>query len=268
MKQEWPAARVDAGVWQHWPVTAQDDRRKLADSHAALTRCCRGQTIYDEGAPVECWYRLVSGTARRFVVRSDGKRQIIDLLLAGDVFGFGARGNHAFTAEAIIDGSLVARYPRFRLEALTRSDTRIAQEVQEMALEETRRLQDLILILGRTTAKEKVGAFLLHLGERLAGRPADRMILPLSRYDIADYLALSVETVSRALTALKRNRIITFTGTRQVEILDRRAIETSDRCGQMGDASRAKRDRMSAAEARMCASADFGAPRIARRGGR
>jgi CRP/FNR family nitrogen fixation transcriptional regulator len=76
--------------------------------------------IYDEGASVECWYRVVSGTARRFIVRPDGRRQIIDLLLSGDVFGFGAHGNHSFTAEAIRDGTVVARYPRARLEALIR----------------------------------------------------------------------------------------------------------------------------------------------------
>src|ERR1700693_1563285 len=92
------------------------------------------------------------------------------------------------------------------------SDPRIAHEVQEMALEETRRLQDLILILGRITAQEKVGAFLLHLAERLTGRPADHVTLPISRYDIADYLALSVETVSRALTDLKRSGVIALSG--------------------------------------------------------
>jgi CRP-like cAMP-binding protein len=227
-------------------------------------RCYHGQTIYDEGAPVEYWYRVVSGTARRFVVRCDGRRQIIDLLLTGDVFGFGARGSHSFTAEAIRDGTVVARYPRSRLEAVARSDTRVAQEIREMALEETRRLQDLILILGRTTAQEKVGAFLLHLAERLAGRPADRVILPISRYDIADYLALSVETVSRALTSLKRSRIITFAGTRQVEILDRGAIEATTSFGEMGDGARAEREKVSASEPDLFGSADFGASRAAR----
>jgi CRP/FNR family nitrogen fixation transcriptional regulator len=268
MKQDRLAARADAEVWQHRPVSTQDSRRKLVDSHAGLMRCYHGQTIYDEGAPVEYWHRVVSGTARRFVVRPDGRRQIIDLLLAGDVFGFGARGSHSFTAEAIRDGTVVARYPRSRLESVARSDTRVAQEVLEMALGETGRLQDLILILGRTTAQEKVGAFLLHLAERLAGHPADRVILPISRYDIADYLALSVETVSRALTSLKRNRVITFTGTRQVAILDRGAIETSNPLGQIGDRPRAQPERMSASEPHMFDTADFGASRAARSGGR
>jgi CRP/FNR family nitrogen fixation transcriptional regulator len=266
MKQEWSTVRASPMVWDHRPVAALGGRPKLADSVAALTSCCHGQMIYHEGAPVECWYRIVSGTAQRFIVRPDGRRQIIDLLLSGDVFGFGARGNHSFTAEAIRDGTVVARYPRSRLQALVRSDVRIAQEVQEMALEETRRLQDLILILGRTTAQEKVGAFLVHLAERLAGGPADRMILPISRYDIADYLALSVETVSRALSSLKRNGLIKFAGTRQVAIIDRGAIETPSAFGPIGDGPRAERDGMSGSDARIFDSVSFSSSQP-RRGG-
>ena len=232
MKQEFHASEA---VRRHQPVDAQSSRPKLADSLATMLSCRRGQVIYNEGAPVECCYRNMSGTARRFIVRPDGRRQIIDLLFAGDVFGFGTRGTHAFTAEAITDGTIVARFPRSRLEALARSDTRIAHEVQEMVLEETRRLQDLITILGRITAQEKVAAFLLYLADRLAGEPADRVMLPISRYDIADYLALSVETVSRALTTLKRNGIISFTATRQIRITCRQAIETSNPFGPPAD---------------------------------
>jgi CRP-like cAMP-binding protein len=261
MKHQFPTNRVNAVVWTHQPVGEQGRRPKLVDSVAALMQCCRGQMIYDEGASVECWYRVVSGTARRFIVRSDGKRQIIDLLLAGDVFGFGARGCHSFTAEAIRDGTVVARYPRSRLEALARSDGRIAQELQEMALEESRRLQDLILILGRTTAQEKVGAFLVHLAERLAGGPADRITLPVSRYDIADYLALSVETVSRALSSLKRNGVITFAGTRQVAILDRGAIMSSTGLSQADNTAAAERERILASSSDILNFASFGGSR-------
>ena len=159
MKQDRLAARADAEVWQHRPVSTQDSRRKLVDSHAGLMRCYHGQTIYDEGTPVEYWHRVVSGTARRFVVRPDGRRQIIDLLLAGDVFGFGARGSHSFTAEAIRDGTVVARYPRSRLESVARSDTRVTQEIQQMALAETRRLQELILILAEPPRRRRSEPF-------------------------------------------------------------------------------------------------------------
>ncbi len=196
-----------------WPI--------LADTLAIRTRWGRAQIIYDEGDPVECWYRVVSGMARRFNVRSDGRRQIVDLLLPGDVFGFGAQGWHAFAAEAIRDGTVIARYSRVRLETLAASDPRMARMLHEMASEESRRLQDLILILGQTTAQQKVAAFLAHLAGRLAGQPADHVKLPISRYDIADYLALSVETVSRALTALKRDGAITLAGPRNVRIVAR-----------------------------------------------
>jgi CRP-like cAMP-binding protein len=216
-------------AWHHQPVPTESSAPpSIIDSFAALTRCCRGQIIYDEGAVVECWYRIASGTARRFNVRPDGRRQIVDLLLPSDVFGFGARGRHAFAAEAVQDGTVVARYPRARLEMVAATDSRVARMLQEMALEETRRLQDLILILGQITAQHKVGAFLAHLADRLAGRQADHLNLPISRYDIADYLALSVETVSRALTALKRNGAIALAGPRRVSIVDRELLNAPD----------------------------------------
>jgi CRP/FNR family nitrogen fixation transcriptional regulator len=238
MNQNWPHVRASAAIWQHQRVSAPPTPPKLADAVAAVTPCCRGQMIYDEGTPVECWYRLVSGAARRFVVRADGRRQIIDLLLSGDIFGFGVRGSHAFTADVISSGAVIARYPRSRLEHLAASDPWVAHEVQEMALEETHRLQDLILILGRITAREKVGAFLLHLTKRLTGRPADHVTLPISRYDIADYLALSVETVSRALTDLKRSGVIALSGPRQLRIVDRDAIEATDAIWPIGEKPR------------------------------
>jgi CRP-like cAMP-binding protein len=150
------------------------------------------------------------------------------LLLPGDVFGFGARGKHHFAVEAAIDGTVVARYPRSRLDALAESDARIARELRDAACEAMSRLHALILNLGRTTAEEKVGHFLLKIAERLAGGPSDKVVLPISREDIADHLALSVETVSRSLTQLKRRGVIRLIGTRQIRIIDRRALAKGD----------------------------------------
>jgi CRP-like cAMP-binding protein len=141
--------------WQH-QSSPKECRPNLANSLAIRTAYGPGQLIYDEGQPIECWYRIVSGMARRFTVRPEGKRQIVDLLLPGDAFGFGARDRHAFAAQAIGDGTVVARYSRARLHALARSDSNLAQELQAMALEECQRLQDLIVIIGQTRAREKV----------------------------------------------------------------------------------------------------------------
>jgi CRP-like cAMP-binding protein len=95
-------------------------------------------------------------------------------------------------------------------------------------LEAISRLHRLILNLGRTTAEEKVGEFLLKMSERLSGGPADRMVLPISREDIADYLALSVETVSRSLTRLNRRGVILLMG-RRISIIDRNRLGEANR---------------------------------------
>jgi CRP/FNR family nitrogen fixation transcriptional regulator len=231
MDRNWPAIHATEPVWQHQCVSARQNPLEVLDSLAAQIQFRRGQEIYAEDSPVEYWYRIVSGVARRFSTRADGRRQIVDLLLPDDVFGFGARGNHHFAVEAVLDGTVVARYPRSRLEALAESDPRIARELREAASEAMSRLHALVLNLGRTTAQEKVGHFLLRMAERLSGGPSDMMVLPMSREDIGDYLALSVETVSRSLTQLKRRGVIRLTGTRQIRIIDRISIdEGEDRC--------------------------------------
>jgi CRP-like cAMP-binding protein len=151
------------------------------------------------------------------------------LLLANDVFGFDSRGRHRFSAEAVVDGTVIARYPRARLESLASSDVRVARQLQEACTDAMARLQTQILTLGRTTAEAKVGGFLLNMAERLSADPTDAVLLPISREDIADYLALSVETVSRSLTQLNRRGVIRLLGTRRIKIVDREAIEEADR---------------------------------------
>jgi CRP/FNR family transcriptional regulator, nitrogen fixation regulation protein len=129
-------------------------------------------------------------------------------LLPGDFFGFGVCGTHAFTAEAIADDSVVARYPVSRLETHAASDPRAARKLSGIISDGMSRLHSLLLILGRTTAEQKVGSFLLNIKERVGNGVADRLRLPVTRYDIADYLALSVETVSRSLTGLKERGVM------------------------------------------------------------
>jgi CRP-like cAMP-binding protein len=220
--------RVSESIWTHHREAIPKSPLQALETLAVRMECARGQQIYKENSSVEYWYRLQSGVARRFSARADGTRQIVDLLLPGDFFGFGMRGKHNFAIEAVLDGTVVVRFPRSRLESLAELDARIARELRDAACEAMSRLHGLILNLGRTTAEEKVGHFLIKMGERLAGGPVDRLVLPLSREDIADYLALSVETVSRSLTQLRRRGVIRMTGTREIRILDRRALTKGD----------------------------------------
>src|SRR6202022_3834166 len=166
-----------------------------------------------------------------FSVCSNGRRQIVDLLLPGDFFGFGVRGTHAFTAEEIASDPVIARYPPARIETLAASEPRAARELSGIVLDAISRLHSLLLILGRTTAEQKVGSFLLHMQERVGNGGADRLALPVSRYDVADFLALSVETVSRSLTGLKERGVIALSGPRDIGIIDRDALEAEEEHG-------------------------------------
>jgi CRP-like cAMP-binding protein len=223
---------ISEPVWAHERVTSSRSIPQTLEALAVVTRYQRDEEIYPQQRGVECWYRVVSGAARRFSVWADGRRQIVDLLLPGDFFGFGARGTHAFTAEAIVADTVIARYPTSRIEELAASDPGAARELSGIVFDAISRLHSLLLILGRTTAEQKVGSFLLHLQERVGNGATDRLVLPISRYDVADFLAVSVETVSRALTGLKERGVIDLSGPRDIGIIDRDALAEGHDVGE------------------------------------
>ena len=113
--------RVSEPIWTHQREAAPKDALQALDNFALKVEYTRGQQIYKEDTSVEYWYRIESGVARRFSARADGRRQIVDLLLPGDFFGFGVGGKHHFAVEAVLDGTVVARYPRSRLEVARRA---------------------------------------------------------------------------------------------------------------------------------------------------
>jgi CRP/FNR family nitrogen fixation transcriptional regulator len=199
------------------------------DPIAVVTTCRRRQEICSEGQAANYWYYLVAGAAARSIITSEGRRQVVDLLLPGDFFSILAGQKHDSTTEAVAAGTIVAAYPRRRIERQAESDSQLECEIRQLASETLIRLQTQLLILGHVTAAEKVGAFILAMAERLSKGQDDCIALPLSRYDIADYLAISVETVSRALTDLKQRGLIKFVGTRLVKIIDQDALDGGDR---------------------------------------
>jgi CRP/FNR family transcriptional regulator, nitrogen fixation regulation protein len=201
---------------------------KSLDSLATISSYHRSQEICRQGSPADHWYCVILGAARRFVIRADGRRQIVDLLLPGDFFGLSSADEYDFAVEAVTENTTVATYPRRRVEILAESDPAVARAIRQVAFEALERLQSQLLILGRITAREKVGSFILELATRMSDGKADNVVLPVSRYDIADYLAVSVETVSRSLTDLQQCGVISLDGTRQVKIVDRDAIEDGD----------------------------------------
>ncbi len=169
------------------------------------------------------FYRVRSGVVRKFALQPCGRRHIIDLLLPGDFFGFG--GRHGYFAEAAADRTFVAHYAKPRVEALARMDSDLAQALQTIASEAIARLERQMLMLGKTTALEKVACFLLEFATRINGETSGVVALPISRYDIGDYLAISSETVCRSMTELKQRGAIALQGPREVRLVDRCALE-------------------------------------------
>jgi CRP-like cAMP-binding protein len=203
---------------------------QILDACATTVRYDSGQEIGHEPDQVERWYRIVSGVARKCVVLPNGRRQILDLLLAGDFFGIDTQPpqQHCY-CEAVVDSTIVGCDARRDVEALTEADPRAAKAVRDLAFRAISRLQTQLLIRGRTTATAKVGSFLLNMEHRLSDQPPGAVELPMSRTDIADYLAISVETVSRALTGLRDRGAIQFSGARRLTIVDPEALEIDQR---------------------------------------
>jgi CRP-like cAMP-binding protein len=181
----------------------------------------RNAEVYGEGEPADFVYKVVSGTVRTYKVLADGRRQIGAFHLPGDVFGLEAGEEHAFSAEAVTASKvLVAK--RSALLALAARDSGIARELWTLTGLELARVQEHILLLVKT-AQERVVGFLFEMAARRPGN--DTVELPMSRQDIADYLGLTIETVSRTLTSLEHEAAIELPNSRRIVLRDRLALK-------------------------------------------
>jgi CRP/FNR family transcriptional regulator, nitrogen fixation regulation protein len=196
-----------------------------ADNAVALNsishqrRFGREQEIYHQGDRRAGWYRIASGAARQYLLRADGRRQIVDIHLPGDFFGFAGDGRHHFGEQALVEGTSVCFYPRHRIEELIEKNPEVAREIRMRSFETIGRLREQMLVLGAITARRKVHAFLTYICHRLSPGDAGGATLPISRYDIADLLGISAETVCRAFTELQQSAVIRLDGPRQVLLI-------------------------------------------------
>ena len=187
----------------------------------------RGAEIFGEAEPAEYIYQVIDGSVRSYKLLSDGRRQINAFHLCGDIFGLENGNNHRFTAEAIVD-TTVRLMKRVSLAHVAETDATVARDLLNMTANSLRHAEDHMLLLGRKTSLERVAAFLLEMDGRLTA--AGIMALPMCRRDIADYLGLTLETVSRALSALHDEGILGFIGQtqRQIVLLDRPKLAALD----------------------------------------
>ncbi len=180
-----------------------------------------GRTIIREGDVADSFFNVTKGTARLFKSLPDGRRQITGFAGRGHFLGLAGSGTYAFGAEAITPVHY-CRFPRARLRSVLADFPAFERRLLDVASNELGAAQEQMLLLGRKTARERVASFLLARSEEVApcmGR-ATLLHLSMTRGDIADYLGLTIETVSRTFSRLKADAVIGIPNTSDVVIQD------------------------------------------------
>ena len=180
----------------------------------------RNCEVYGEDEPAEYLYQVISGAVRAYRTLDDGRRQISAFYLPGDIFGVEAGEVHLSSAEAICDSQiLVAK--RITVMACAEHEKNLARQLWMLTVRELKRVQEHSLALIKS-AEERVAGFLLEMAGRNSKGVA--VELPMSRQDIADYLGLTIETVSRTFSQFVQSGTIALETSRRVQLRNRPAL--------------------------------------------
>ncbi len=193
-----------------------------------------GQILFHEGDESDCVYEVIRGMVKLYKLLPDGRRQITGFVSAGDLMGLCYDESFIHTAEAVTD-VVVFCFPKARFERMLSEVPAFARALLDATQQELRAAQDQMLLLGRKTATERIASFLLTMAERYGDAGCcDTMTfaVPMKRSDIADYLGLTIETVSRGLSRLKKaDVIVDFDGGRMMQVhMDRLSELASGDC--------------------------------------
>ena len=173
----------------------------------------RNEEIFGQDEPAEYCYRVLSGAVRTMRFSADGRRQILGFHMAGDLFGLELGDKYALTAEAVGACELVMAR-RSAIDKAASENASVARALLQLTSAQLTHMREHALVLGRKGAGERVAAFLLQLAGRFV--TTRELDLPMSRADIADYLGLTIETVSRAFSEFERNAAISLPSSRHV----------------------------------------------------
>jgi CRP/FNR family transcriptional regulator len=203
-------ACADCSVRQ-FSVCAALDRAELRElehlgRHVHFASC---QTVFAQEELTTSFYNLLEGVMRLYKLLPDGRRQIVGFALPGDFLGMTASARHSFSADAI-GAVAICRFSKVSFARFIEDKPHLLRRINELAVRELSQAQDHMVLLGRRSAEEKVATFLLGWRDRLARSEgsAKTVPLPMSRQDIADFLGLTIETVSRTFTKLERDGVI------------------------------------------------------------
>lgn len=187
----------------------------------------RNQAVFSDGEPARSFYKVTSGSVRLCKLFADGRRQIAGFCFPGEYFGLACQGDeYALTAEAMSDVTVV-RFPHSCLVDLDRSSAEFRSHLVSLLCGELSLAQNHLLMLGRQTVKERIASFLLMMLDRRGRDRRDGVMIDLhmGRQDIADYLGLTIETVCRTISDLKRAGILAVPGPREIIVKKIRLLQ-------------------------------------------
>lgn len=207
---------------RHRAVCASCDAEELSRLEAikSYRTWKAGETIVLEGDALPFCASVVAGCATLMRTLEDGRAQMVGLLLPSDFLGRPGRGTAPYEVTAATDVTF-CMFRRTDFETILRDTPHVAERLLEMSLDELDAARDWMLLLGRKSARERVASLLAMILRRAATGPVPRhATLPLTREAMASYLGLTIETVSRQMTALRKEGLIVLHGTREIECPD------------------------------------------------
>ena len=177
------------------------------------------EMLFWEGDPADHVFEITSGCLRLYKLMPDGRRAITGFMFAGEILGVSFRDRYLFTAEAVTDVKL-RRYARSQMESNLARMPGLSRELLAVACDELSAAQDQMLLLARKTAQERIASFLITVAKRMSpgAAPTKEIELPMARLDMADFLGLTIETVSRVLSKLKADGVIALPTSHHVVI--------------------------------------------------
>jgi CRP/FNR family nitrogen fixation transcriptional regulator len=204
------------------PVTLTDHLQTM-QAYGARQHYRANDAIFNQGDSAGQVYKILDGTVRLCRHMRDGRRHILDFLLPGDVIGFVESPDQPASAEAVTDVSLIA-FPRVCFDRLARENADARKQLLCHMSQNLQSAQQHLFVVSCQKAQERVASFLLRLADRLDVMNGDRMTMAMSRQDIADHLGLTIETISRSITALRSAGLLLIPNAHQVMIRDTAAL--------------------------------------------
>jgi CRP/FNR family transcriptional regulator, nitrogen fixation regulation protein len=220
-----PAALLDQST-QSKPAPEQTSEEESLDRWMQLIGGVayypRHVQIVHEDEATDRLYKVISGTVCTYKVLSDGRRQIGGFYLPGDLFGLECAEGHTLAAETITNAKILV-IRKSVLTALASRNPLLVSNLLMLTARELARVQDRVLLLSLKSAQERVVGFLLEMSKR-GSSDGNSVELPMSRQDIADYLGLTIETVSRTLWALENGGAIDISRRRRIRFRSRATL--------------------------------------------